>query len=69
MEANASALVRAGVADALAARCRTLLERLEAAQYGLAPVAGDGGLAAETSTEGLSDLIKALDRQLRGRQP
>ncbi len=63
------ALVRAGVDGALAARCRGLLERLEAAQYGLAPVAGAGGLAAETSTEGLSDLIKALDRQLRGRQP
>ena len=64
-----AALVRAGVDGTLAARCRELLERLEAAQYGLAPVAGAGGLAAETSTEGLSDLIKALDRQLRGGQP
>lgn len=64
-----AALARAGVDGALAARCRALLERLEAAQYGLAPVAGGGGLAAETSTEGLSDLIKTLDRQLRGRQP
>ena len=63
------ALVRAGVDGTLAARCRGLLERLEASQYGLAPVAGAGGLAAETSTEGLSDLIKAIDRQLRGRQP
>ena len=60
-----AALVRAGVDAALAARCRTQLERLEAAQYGLAPVAGGGGLAAETSTEGLSDLIRTLDRQIR----
>ena len=61
-------LVRAGVDGALAARCRVLLERLEAAQYGLAAVAGGGGMAAETSGEGLSDLVKALDRQLRGRR-
>lgn len=63
-----AALVRAGVDDALAARCRTQLERLEAAQYGLAPVAGGGGLAAETSTEGLSDLIRTLDRQIRSQR-
>ncbi|MCY3927889.1 MAG: BatD family protein [Acidobacteria bacterium] len=64
-----SALVRAGVDGAVASRCRTQLERLEAAQYGLAAVAGGGGLAAETSTEGLSDLIRTIDRQVRGRRP
>ena len=63
-----AALVRAGVDAALAARCRAQLERLEAAQYGRAPVAGAGGLAAETSAEGLNDLIRRLDRQLRGRR-
>ncbi len=64
-----TALARAGVDGAVAARCRTQLERLEAAQYGLAAVAGGGGLAAETSTEGLSDLIRTIDRQVRGRRP
>ncbi|MCY3970704.1 MAG: hypothetical protein OXG74_12275, partial [Acidobacteria bacterium] len=64
-----TALVLAGVDGAVAARCRTQLEQLEAAQYGLAAVAGGGGLAAETSTEGLSDLIKTIDRQIRGRRP
>ncbi len=63
-----TALVQAGVDGAVAARCRTQLERLEAAQYGLAAVAGGGGLAAETSTEGLSDLIRTIDRQIRGRR-
>lgn len=64
-----AALVRVGVDGDVAARCRTQLERLEAAQYGLAAVAGGGGLAAETSSEGLSDLIKTIDKQVRGRRP
>ena len=63
-----AALVRAGVDEALAARCRLQLERFEAARYGLAPAAGGGGLAAETSAEGLSDLLRALDRGIRRRR-
>ena len=62
-----SAMVRAGVETELAGRCREQLERLEAAQYGLTTVAGGGGLAAETSSEGLSYLIKTIDKQVRGR--
>ncbi len=63
-----SALVRAGVEGELAARCREQLDRLEAAQYGLAAAAGGGGLAAETGTEALSHLVRTIDRQIRGRR-
>ena len=63
-----AAMIRAGVDADLAARCRSQLEQLEAAQYGWAPVAGAGGLAAESSTESLNDLIRSLDRQLRRRR-
>ena len=63
-----SALVRAGVEADLADRCREQLERLEAARYGLAAVAGGGGLAADTGAEGLSWLIRTIDRQIRGRK-
>jgi hypothetical protein len=62
-----SAMVRAGVESELAGRCREQLERLEIAQYGLTTVAGGGGLAAETSSEGLNYLIKTIDKQVRGR--
>ncbi len=64
-----AALARAGVDGVLAARCRALLERLEAARYGQPPVAGEGGVAAEAGAEGLIDLLKTLDRQLRARRP
>lgn len=62
-----SAMVRAGVDGELAGRCRKRLERLEAAQYGLNAVTG-GGSAGETDAEALSHLIRAIDRQIRGRR-
>ncbi len=63
-----TALVQAGVDSNAARSCREQLERFEGAQYGMASVAV-GSAAVETETDGLSELIRTLDRQLRGRRP
>ena len=63
-----TALVQAGVAPGVAAHCRAELERFEAAQYGVAAVSGGAGAASGGAEDGLSELIRTIDRQFRGRR-
>ncbi len=63
------ALLDAGADELLAGRCRDLLERLEAAQYGPVAAAGSplgagGGASAGGGDDDLTGLIRALHRQL-----
>ena len=63
-----TALVQAGVAPGVAAHCRAELERFEAAQYGVAAVSGGAEAVAGGAGDGLSELIRTIDRQFRGRR-
>ncbi len=62
-----TALVQAGVAPGVAAHCRAELERFEAAQYGAAAVSGTAAAMTGGAPDGLSELIRTIDRQFRGR--
>ena len=62
-----TALVQAGVEPGVAAHCRAELERFEAAQYGAAAVSGTAAAMTGGAPDGLSELIRTIDRQFRGR--
>ncbi len=63
-----TALVQAGVEPGVAAHCRAELERFEAAQYGVAAVSATAEAVAGGAGDGLSELIRTIDRQFRGRR-
>ena len=63
-----TALVQAGVEPGVAAHCRAELERFEAAQYGVAAVSATAEAEAGGAGDGLSELIRTIDRQFRGRR-
>ena len=61
-----AALIRAGVDESTAGRCRAELERFEAAQYGV--TATSGGAVGTAAADELSELIRTLERQLKGKR-
>ena len=63
-----TALVQAGVEPGVAAHCRAELERFEAAQYGVAAVSVTAEAVAGGAGDGLSELIRTIDRQFKGRR-
>ena len=63
-----TALVQAGVEPGVAAHCRAELERFEAAQYGVAAVSATAEAVAGGAGDGLSELIRTIDRQFRARR-